>query len=235
MNQALSIRQSLETNAWFAKLPGSVLDELSRHTQRRRLHDGELLYARGDQPTGLFGVERGRVRISNTSSEGKELTATYFENGDWLGEISIFDGLPRLTDAVACGESQVLVVPRQAIQDLLARQPELYAPFVQILCRKLRMAMEGMSDLMLLPLSQRLAKRLLALADDYGRPHEHGIEIDFHLPQDELGRLLGTSRQSVSKELKALEKNGWVKLAYGRIIVADREALTAHIEAPSGP
>ncbi len=235
MSQALPIRQSLETNAWFAKLPEPVLDELARHTQRRRLGDGELLYARGDQPTSLFGVEHGRVRISNTSSEGKELTATYFENGDWLGEISIFDGLPRLTDAVACGESQVLVVPRQAILDLLARQPELYAPFVQILCRKLRMAMEGMSDLMLLPLPQRLAKRLLALAQDYGQRHADGVEIDLHLPQDELGRLLGTSRQSVSKELKTLEKHGWVKLAYGRIIIVDPQALQAHIDQPSTP
>jgi CRP/FNR family cyclic AMP-dependent transcriptional regulator len=220
-----SIRQSLQTNTWFSELPAAVLDELAGNTQRRQLKDGELLYCSGDEPAGLFGIVGGRIRICSTSAEGKALTATFFEAGDWLGEISIFDGLPRLSDAVAFGDSEVLVITRQAILGLLERQPELYAPFVLILCRKLRMAMEGLSDLMLLPLSQRLAKRLLALAEDYGKVHEAGVLIDLHLPQDELGRMLGTSRQSVSKELKFLERAGLVKLAYGQIIIVDREQL----------
>lgn len=220
-----SIRQSLQTNAWFAELPAAVLDELASSAQRRQLSDGELLYGSGDQPTGLFGIVSGRIRICSTSAEGKELTATFFEAGDWLGEISIFDGLPRLSDAVALGDCEVLVIARQAILGLLERQPELYAPFVRILCRKLRMAMEGMSDLMLLPLSQRLAKRLLALAHDYGKVHADGVLIDMHLPQDELGRLLGASRQSVSKELKLLERAGLVKLAYGKVIIAGQKQL----------
>lgn len=223
----LSIRQSLQTNAWFAELPDVVLDELATSAQRRQLKDGELLYRHGDQPTGLFGIVKGRIRICSTSPEGKELTATFFEAGDWLGEISIFDGLPRLSDAIAFGDSEVLVISRQAILALLERQPELYAPFVRILCRKLRMALEGMSDLMLLPLSQRLAKRLLALARDYGKAHGEGVLIDLHLPQDELGRMMGASRQSVSKELKLLERAGLLKLAYGQIIIVDREQLEA--------
>lgn len=233
MSNEPAIRDSLVTNAWFARLPTGVLDELAHHAQRRHLVDGELLYAQGDQPTGLFGVVSGRIRICNTSADGKELTATFFESGDWLGEISIFDGLPRLSDAVASGDTQVLVLPRQAIQDLLKRQPELYAPFVQILCRKLRMAMEGMSDLMLLPLSQRLAKRLLVLAQDYGRADAGGVLIDLHLPQDELGRMLGASRQSVSKALKALEKRGLLRLAYGKILISDPAKLREHLTESS--
>ena len=220
-----TIRELLQANAWFAALPAAVIDELAAGAQRRPLADGELLYACGDQPTGLFGIVSGRIRICNTSSDGRELTAIYFEAGDWLGEISIFDGLPRLSDAIAVGETEVLVLPRALIHGLLERQPELYAPFVKILCRKLRLAMEGVSDLMLLPLSQRLAKRLLALAGDYGRPHPDGELIDLHLPQDELGRLLGASRQSVSKEIKALERKGLLKLSYGRVVIADRPGL----------
>lgn len=225
LRQAQSLREILHTNAWFAELPAAVIDELANCAQRRRVKDGEPLYCRGDQPTGLFGIVSGRIRLCSTSAEGKELTATFFEAGDWLGEISIFDGLPRLSDAVASGDVEVLVLPRQAIQGLLERQPELYAPFVRILCRKLRMAMEGMSDLMLLPLSQRLAKRLLALADDYGQAHADGLLIDMHLPQDELGRLLGASRQSISKELKSLERAGLVKLAYGQIVIVDKARM----------
>lgn len=220
-----SLREILQTNAWFAELPAAVIDELAASAQRRKLVDAELLYSAGDEPTGLFGIVSGRIRICSTSLEGKELTAIFFEAGDWLGEISIFDGLPRLSDAVAMGDTEVIVLSRATLHALLERKPELYAPFVRILCGKLRLAMEGLSDLMLLPLSQRLVKRLLTLAQGYGRPHEGGILIDLHLPQDELGRLLGASRQSVSKELKALEREGLVKLAYGRIVIADRDAM----------
>tara|TARA_R100000687_G_scaffold83201_1_gene85116 strand:+ start:1630 stop:2370 length:741 start_codon:yes stop_codon:yes gene_type:complete len=233
LGQSPSLRESLQTNAWFAELPAVVIDELADKAQRRRLSDGEHLYRRGDMPTGLFGIIRGRIRVCSTSAEGKELTATFFETGDWLGEISIFDGLPRLSDAVASGDCEVLVLSRQAIEGLLERQPELYAPFVRILCRKLRMAMEGVSDLMLLPLAQRLAKRLLALADDYGQAHPEGLLIDLHLPQDELGRLLGASRQSVSKELKALERSGLVKLAYGQIVITDHGRMARLVAGES--
>lgn len=229
------IKQLLATNAWISELPEAVVDELAARAQLRRLADGELLYARGDEPTGLYGVISGRVRISATSLEGKEVTVTWFEPGDWLGEISIFDGLPRISDAFAVGETEVLVLARAVIQDLLARQPELYAPFVKILCGKLRMALHYMADMMFLPLSGRLAKRLLDLARDYGQPHEQGILITLHLPQDELGRMLGTSRQSVSKELKALEAKGLVSLAYGKVVVSDVDGMKALVEGGSGP
>lgn len=224
------IKQVLATNAWISELPQVVVDELAEHAQLRRLQDGELLYARGDEPTGLFGVVSGRVRISATSLDGREVTVTFFDPGDWLGEISIFDGLPRISDAYAVGDTEVLVLARSAIQDLLSRQPELYAPFVKILCGKLRMALHYMADLVFLPLSARLARRLLDLARDYGEPHEKGTLITLHLPQDELGRMLGTSRQSISKELKAFEARGLVSLAYGKVVVSDAEGLQALID-----
>lgn len=215
----------LTTNVWISELPDAVVEQLARHAQRRTLADGELLYARGDAPTCLFGVVSGRIRVAATNIDGREITVTYFDVGDWLGELSIFDGLPRISDAFAVGRTEVIAIPNATFQQLLEEQPRLYAPFVKILCNKLRLALHFAADMMLLPLSARLAKRLLDLARDYGETGAQGTLITLRLPQDELGRMLGASRQSISKELKAWEAEGLIRVAYGRITVCDTEGL----------
>ncbi len=225
-----NIEQILATNAWVAMLPAEVAAELASHAQLRTLRDGELLYARGDEANGLFGVVSGGVRISATSAEGKEATVTLIGPGEWLGEISIFDGLPRISDAFAAGATELVFIPRAAFQQLLARRPELYEPFVKILCQKLRLSLAFLADMVFLPLSGRLARRLLDLARDYGEDSEHGRRITLRLPQDELGRMMGVSRQSISKELKAWEAKGLIRIAYGEITLCDEDGLRQLLE-----
>ena len=210
-----------DPSGWRFELPGDAAAELIQHAVRRRLADGALVHARGDAPDGLYQVVRGRVRISAVSGAGRELVLTILEPGSWFGEISLLDGLPRTHDAHAVGDTELLLVPRDRFDALLARRPALLAHVVRLLCRRLRLVLAALEDAALLPLPARLAKRLLGAPA--GDPAAPGLA----LPQGELARLLGTSRQSVSKILKAWERRGWVGVAYGKVTVVDAEALAA--------
>src|SRR5690606_5557554 len=75
------------------------------------------------------------------------------------------------------------------------------------------------------PLTVRLARRLLDLQTLYGKPVDDGELIDIHLPQDDLARMLGVSRQGISKDLKAWEAQGWIGLRYGQLVIRDAGAL----------
>lgn len=215
----------LADNEWFRELPDAVVAQLTALATLRHYRDGDLIHAKGDAPDGLYGVRKGRVRISNVGSDGQEILVAVFEPGGWWGEISMFDGLPRTHDAHAIGDTEIVLLPQQRFQTLLQQQPDLYPHFVKMLCRKLRLAFSHIDDIAFLPLPERVAKQLLTLAEIHGEAAPNGRRIRLHLPQEDLGRMLGASRQSVSKILKRFEAQGWIAVAYGHITVCDAAAL----------
>lgn len=218
-------REILLNSEWFRPLPDAIVAQLAAMTVRRTLPDGALLFAKGDAPDGLYGVLKGGIRTSTASSEGKELLLMQFAPGSWFGEISMFDGLGRTHDGIAMGETEILMLPRDRFLALLAQEPSLYPHFMKMLCRKLRLAFAYIEDAQFEPLNVRLARRLLDLVALYGRDRKDGIDIDIHLPQEDLGRSLGASRQGISRELKQWEARGWLALDYGRLRILNADAL----------
>ena len=209
----------------FFDLPAAAAAQCAGLASRRHYGDGELLYARGDEAAALYGLIRGRVRLSNVTPDGREVLVMLFEPGDWVGEVSLFDGLPRTHDAHAVGPTEGFVLPKAKLLALLDAQPLLYRHFAARLARSLRVALSYIDDAALLPLPPRLAKRLLDLARVYGADTPQGRRIELHLPQEDLGRMLGASRQSVSKELKRWEAQGWIGVEYGKVMIRDEAAL----------
>lgn len=217
--------ETINDGGLFLDLPAEAAAQFASLASRRRLADGELLYARGDQAEALYGLIRGRIRLSNVAPDGREVLVMLFEPGDWIGEVSLFDGLPRTHDAHAAGEAEVFVLPKARLLGLLEAEPRLYRHFAARLARQLRFALSWIDDAVFLPLSLRLARRLLDLARVYGLDTPRGLLLDLHLPQEDLGRMLGASRQSVSKALKQMEARGWIALEYGKVLIRDAEAL----------
>ncbi|WP_020650308.1 Crp/Fnr family transcriptional regulator [Solimonas variicoloris] len=222
------IRSFIAQSEWFHDLPPPALEQLALLAVPRQLDDGALLFAKGDAADGLYGLISGRIRISATTADGRDLVVQLFEPGSWFGEISMFDGLPRTHNACAIGASTLLLIPRARFHALLAGHPALYPHFMRLLCGKLRRSFAWIEYAAFLPMPARIAARLLELARDYGETQADGaVLIKLHLPQEELGHMLSTSRQTISKELRAFESRGWIGLDYGRILIRDPDALAA--------
>lgn len=216
-------RELLLGSDWFRPLPAEIVAQLAAMTSRRRYANDELIHARGDAPDGLYCVLSGGVRTSTTSSDGRELLLMRFAPGSWFGEIAMFDGLGRTHDSRAVGDAEILLLPRDRFLALLDEQPRLYAHFMKMLCRKLRLAFAYIEDVQFEPLAVRLARRLLDLLSLYGASEKGVIELQFS--QDELARTLGASRQAISRELKAWEAREWIGLSYGGLAIHQPEAL----------
>lgn len=201
--------------------------------KRRTLADGELLYARGDPGGALYGVGSGFIRLAAQTQDGGEALLGLYPPGTWFGEVSLFDELPRPTSAYAVGETEVLVVSAGELRRMLDRNPLWYRDFARVLCNKLRISLAHIESTYL-PLSVRIVLRLLDLARAYGQPGEGGIVIGLRLPQEDLARMLGLTRQSVNKELRALENKGWLGIHRGRISLLDPVALRQHVREAGG-
>ena len=216
----------LQRNRWFRDLPTDAIDEMVAMARLKRLEDGQRLLAQGDLPDGLYGVSRGAIRISSMGADGREALLTVLTPGNWFGEISLFDGLPRTHDAHAMGSTELLFIPRREFQQLLERRPGLYPHFMRLLCRRLRLSFNMLEDSALLPLPARLAKRLLMHAQYYGDVSPSHENLSIQLSQETLGLMLNSSRQSVNRLLKQFEQAGWVQIHYSQIRILNEDALT---------
>jgi CRP/FNR family cyclic AMP-dependent transcriptional regulator len=221
-------RDLLLADAWFAYCPDELRLALLRLGRVQRLGAGEALFARGQAAQGLCCVLEGALRIGAVQPDGSESVLAFVEPGQWFGEISLIDGLPRTHDAVADGATLLLRVPQAGLQAWLAEHPAHWQSIAQLACAKLRMLFGVLEDIAHLPLEGRLAKRLWLLAHGYGArtgPPRRRL----YLPQEQLALMLGVSRQSANKALRALEARGVIALRYGEIELLDLPAL-----APAG-
>jgi len=136
-----SVQQRLQLlrQSWLAELPDAELEQLARASSILRLSTGQQVHARGDLAKGYMGVISGRLGVSTLTDDGKVLTLAYFLPGDWFGEISLIDGLPRTHDTSAMEDSELLLIAATDFQSLLQRYPQLWPTLAKHLCQRLRL------------------------------------------------------------------------------------------------
>lgn len=214
--------------SWLADFPEEVIAEAAACGSVRAVEEDTLLHARGAEADGFYTIASGAVRFTRTTADGHATTIAVLDAPNWFGEISLFDGLPRTHDAHAAGPTVVMFHSKTDFKRLLSRHPAIYERFAKILSLRLRATFDLVEEAAVAPLSQRLARRLLELA--HLRPSALNSATiargrDVPLTQEELGQLLGKSRQSISKFLHLWEQNGLIQTKYGRISIKQPDAL----------
>jgi CRP-like cAMP-binding protein len=218
-------RAALLGSSLFAAMRTEELDEILKFASERRVRRGQTIFQRGDNGSSMMAVLRGRVRISSVSGDGKELTLNVISPGEIFGEFALLDGKPRSNDAAASEDTLLLVVERRHFIPFLAKNQDLTLRLLAVLCEKLRRTSMALEEIALFDLPERLARVLLKLAEDYGRPSAAGIRIDLKLSQRDLSNLVASSRESVNKQLRAWRESGSVDLEDGFIILRRPDAL----------
>jgi CRP-like cAMP-binding protein len=212
-------RAALRACPLFESMPAAELDEILNLSSERRVRRGQTIFQKGDEGSSMMAVLNGRVRISTVSSEGKEITLNVIKSGEVFGEIALLDGKPRSADASTVEDTTLLLLERRHFLPFLARHAEIAARLLAVLCERLRRTSLAFEELALFDLPVRLARVLVKLAEDYGRPEAGGTRIDLKLSQRDLSSLVASSRESVNKQLRAWREEGVVDLEEGRIIL----------------
>ena len=221
-------KSELLRKSWLSGFPEDVIADAAACGSLKSVDDGTLLHARGAEADGFYTIASGSVRFTRTTADGHATTIAVLDAPSWFGEISLFDGLPRSHDGYAVGASIVLFHSKSDFKRLLDTYPAIYERFAKMLCLRLRATFDLVEEAAVAPLQQRLARRLLELA--HLKPSMLEAEAiarvrEVPLTQEELGHLLGKSRQSISKLLQAWEQNGLIQTKYGRISIKQPNAL----------
>lgn len=186
--------------------PETDLAGLAASSRLRAFRKGQMVCTADDPGETLMVVITGRLKIMVRSADGGELTLTTAGPAGLVGEVSVADGGPRSADVEAIDDSDVLLVPRAAVQDLCGRVPAVALALAASVAGTLRRLTEATSDLVFLDLPRRVAKMLLA------QPRDDAGKIQPPVPQGELARRVGGTRQSVNAALRAFERRGWIDI-----------------------
>ncbi|WP_414827864.1 Crp/Fnr family transcriptional regulator [Alteromonas sp. H39] len=192
---------------------------------------GQTIHRTGDKPTGFYGIADGRVRIFQPGKDGNALLLALLTPGTWFGEISLFDGLPRTHDAVAETRTALVLIPTASFHSLLEEHPALYPHFTRLLCTRVRSAFQFIDSTATLSLSQQLVRRLLMLTSGYGQQSPQAGAMEVTISQESLGQMINSSRQTVNQLLQALQRQGLLRVHYGKIVIPDWERLSHWLSA----
>ncbi|HEV7370217.1 Crp/Fnr family transcriptional regulator [Arenibaculum sp.] len=187
---------------------------------------GSVIFQKGDPGDGMMAVIRGRVKICSHSADGKELVLNIVNKGGLFGEIALLDGEPRTADAVALEEADLLVLRRAQFLPFLSERPDLALRLIAVLCKRLRQTSAHLEDTLFLDAPSRLARALLRLGEAFGRPAaDGGFVLDLKLSQQQIGNLVGISRESINKHMGDWQRGGLVAVNGGYVTIRDRAAL----------
>jgi CRP-like cAMP-binding protein len=220
-------RKLLANVSIFKSLDERALDALVRVTSTRRLGASEVLFRKGEAGRQLYGVLSGRLKVKAAGADGREIVFNVCDPGEVLGEIALLDSNPRSATIEALEPSELLVLDRRDFLPFLERHPRVAIQLAELLAARLRRLTELAEDSVLLALRARLAKKLVSFAQRYGVKTPEGIRIDLPFSQQELGDMVGTSRESINKQLRAWAEQGLILVRKGRVTLCDAPGLEA--------
>lgn len=211
----------------FAGVRAEDLRPLAAACRPCQFRRNEMIFQQGDPGEALHIVQTGQVRIVLVSPQGDEMILALFHPGDFFGELSLVDGHPRSATAVATGPTVTLTLPRPAFLRVLADTPRMAEQTILALSERLRHTDVLLGDAVFLDVAARLAKRLGELARAQGESATARGPWTVRVTQTELAAMVGATRESVNKELRALEAEGLIRVARGRILLLRPGAVSA--------
>jgi CRP/FNR family cyclic AMP-dependent transcriptional regulator len=219
-------RKLFEGHSLFGILSAEDVDALLLHARFERYPAGRLIFARGSPGRSMMAVLGGGVRISTTSPSGREAVLAILNAGEIFGELALLDGGERTADAVAVSDCDLLVIDQRDFIPFLENRADLCIGLLKLLSQRLRRTDELVEVALFERLESRLAKALVELASGGGvAVSEAGPPFVLRVSQQEMGSIVGASRENVNKQLRAWQRAGLLELGKRRIVIRNLDAL----------
>ncbi len=228
----------LEQSELFRSLPAADATEAAGLAAQRRFAVGEVLFRQGEPANGFMVLLEGRVKVAQTTSDGRETVMRFITPGELFGCVPLLgqDAYPGSAEAVE--PVRVLAWDNRAMGQLLERQPRFATSALRAIGGRLREFQDRLQEVSTERVERRLARAILRLAHQAGRRTDAGVVIDLPLTRAELADMIGTTLYSVSRILADWQRRGIVSTERRRIVVRRPHGLVSigeELEDPTRP
>ncbi len=196
-----------------------LLEWFVSHCHRRRYPAKSTLIYAGDKADALYFLISGSVSVVIEDEDGRELVLAYLNAGDFFGEMGLFDGQEvRSAWVKAKEETEIAEISYSRFMEINKDKPELLLRLASQMAERLNKTSQKVGDLAFLDVTGRVARALLDLAQQpAAMSHPDGMQIK--ITRQELGRIVGCSREMVGRVIKALEEQGLIDVSGKTMVV----------------
>ncbi|MBS5884638.1 MAG: Crp/Fnr family transcriptional regulator [Clostridium sp.] len=210
----------------FESLSEEELDRIISVRKHMFLKKGESLFLEGDKVSKLFIISEGMIKISKSTSTGKEQIINILTVGDFLGESNILgDTLESNVSAIAVKNTELCTISREDLKDILYSNPSICLKLLSELNKRL-IEVENLSkNLSNNNPEERICCMLLEFAEKYGKVVNGKIEIDLPLNREGMANYCGIARETLSRKLTLLENENIIKAVGTKKIIINNLSL----------
>ncbi|HEY6797874.1 MAG TPA: Crp/Fnr family transcriptional regulator [Kineosporiaceae bacterium] len=211
-----------------------LIAENPQIASRRQVVRGESVYTCGDSDDRIYVLERGQLKTTIYSAEGKQCLLAIYGEGDTFGELGVLGGIRHET-VIAMRDSVVWHINAARFFNLLGRDHNLVRCYLRIITERVSDQQQTITQLVTLDGEHRLAATLLRIGRKLGQRIEDQIWIEGRITQEELASMVGTTRSRIGLFLKNFRERGLVhQLQDGRLCL-DETRLLDYVEDGADP
>lgn len=205
-HSALDNRAALQRVPLFSVLEAVQLDVVGRVVVRDKISKSRVVFAAGDASDSLYVILQGRVKVQMSDAEGKEVILAVLGPGEFFGEMSLIDDQPRSATVVALDSCEFLMVRKDDFRRCLVENTEMASLIMRGLVKRLREADRKIESLALLDVYGRVARVLL----EFSELEDGRRVLRDKLQRQDVAKMIGASREMVSRVMKGLETDGFL-------------------------
>ncbi len=209
----------------FAELSAKHLSAALENCQCLRLPEKVEVYRQGESGHEMCIVLSGGVKVSTLSADGKEIIFDLLSEGEFFGELSLLDGKPRTATVTTLVSSVLVILERDFFMPFLQDNSATAIRLLHILAHRLRAVDTFLQEVLFFDSETRLAKRVMALQEIYGKTVGSAVQIELKVSQQDIANLVGITRERVNKHLKKWERAKIVSLQQGRLTIQNLPLL----------
>ena len=218
-------RDALRGISLFMDLEDRDLEGIAALAITKRYRARQVIVRQQEPGDELFAIMQGHTKVVTSDADGHDTVLAVMGPGQVFGEVSLLDGAPRSATIIALASCELLAIRREPFMAYLEAHPKIATRLLVVLAGRLRRLTKRAEDIAFLDVAGRLAKKLLGLAEEYGMALGNQVRVVVKLSQQELGDMVGTSRESVNKHLRAWEQQGIISQQSGYLTIHDLPRL----------
>ena len=199
---SIAVLQSIPA---FEALDGARLEALSRMASLKQVARGSAVLREGDRTDNIYFIVNGALKVLVSDDEGREVILSIIGPGELFGEMGVLDDHPRSATVIATHSSDLVMVTKADFQRFLSSSFDVSLFIMRGLVKRLRVADRKIESLALLDVYGRVARLLLDLAET-----RDGRRVVAKVTKQDIAKMIGASREMVSRVMKELEQQGLI-------------------------
>lgn len=209
----------------FAVLTPDEIEQIEKIILTNKYEKGNILFFEGEAGEAVFFIKKGKIKIYKSDFDGREYILNIFGDGDMFAEAVLLEGGPYPATAEAVEDSIVGMIKNVDLENILMKNSRLMVKIVKVLSHRLRETQEKLKNMVFKDTYDRTSCMLHSLSVEHGVKTSRGIEFKLLITRQELASLVGTSRETVTRVMSDLKKEGIIDINRQNITVLNERRL----------